>query len=140
MLRETGSARVAWGPSGSGGTNGDMLRVVIAAAADEYEILGEMGHGSAGAAMVLARELATSQLVALRLDQTTSDDGSVFTVVRELDQTVPALGGTLGGTCPECGTTVANGGRFCTQCGASISLIVAPDEARYDSPAAASEA
>lgn len=123
MLRETGSTRLmaGEGPSGSGGPNDNVLRAVMSAVVGEYEILGEMGRGVAGTIMYLARELGTSILVVLRLDPALSGDGSVLSLVRELEPGIPAAGQS----CSGCGAPSVGWGRFCAHCGAD--LIGGPD-------------
>ena len=116
MLRESGSTRVMAGPSGSGGPGDSVLRAVLATVSGQYQLLGELGRAVAGTIMYLARELHSSQLVVLRLDPAQSGEGSVLSVMRELNASIP--GGTA--PCPDCGATAVVWGRFCPACGADL--------------------
>ncbi len=114
MERQTGSTRLTVTPGGQGGDD-DLLRAVKEASAAEYETLGEMGRGERGSVVYLARERASQRLVALKL----RPDGGEYelSVVRELDETVPAMGNK----CPACKADLVGWGRFCSHCGKYLS-------------------
>jgi TPR repeat protein len=120
MERQTGSTRLTESPGGQGGVGGgdgddDLLRAVKAAAAAEYEILGEMGRGERGSVVYLSRERASQKLVALTL----RPHGAEYelSVLRELDASVPAMGDK----CPSCKVDLVGWGRFCSHCGKDLS-------------------
>lgn len=114
MERRTGSARLTASP-GDQGDEDEVLRAVKAAAAAEYEILGEMGRGERGSVLYLARERASDKLVALKL----RPDGREYelSVLRELDASVPALRSQ----CPSCKADLVGRGRYCSECGKDLS-------------------
>jgi TPR repeat protein len=116
MERQTGSTRLRGSPSGQGGAGEDeLLRAVRAAAAAEFEILGEMGRGERGSVLYLSRERTSQKLVALKL----RPDGGEYelSVLRELDASIPAIGDT----CPSCKVDLVGWGRFCSHCGKDLS-------------------
>lgn len=123
MLRQTGTTRVMSGRPGGVGADDELLRAVKEAAAHEYDILGELGRGAGGRVIYLARELATAKLVALRLEP--DGDGYALTVVRELDASIPPMGGV----CPKCRAPLVGWGRFCAQCGSDITGAQRSDSA-----------
>ena len=93
---------------------------VCEAAAGTFDVLGELGAGSAGGVVYLAREIAGQALVVLKLEP--GDDGAggsqyFLDVVRELDASVPDV--EL--RCPGCHGKLRQWARFCTQCGLDVS-------------------
>src|SRR5687768_17622250 len=97
----------------------DLFRAVRDVVASEYELLGELGRGEKGTVVYLARELATRNLVALKLDRGPSggDADYELTVLSQLDESIPSPGSN----CPYCGRRVQGWERFCPQCGRDIS-------------------
>lgn len=87
---------------------------------DEYDLLGELGC-SAGAAVWLARERPTGELVALRLDTDLAGDARTTdaSVLRNLGAAVPAAERS----CPLCLQTITDWRRFCGRCGADVAGI-----------------
>jgi len=107
------------------------MNTIERAAAGKYEILGELGADAWGTRVYLARDLAASGLVALRLQRRPGGDGASELQARgALDSSVPALGGE----CPTCFGTLSGWGRFCPRCGSDISGV-APGEPAGASPA-----
>ena len=118
VLRDSGTTRLKLPVAQPGAPPRDeLLDAVVAAAADEFIVLGEIGRASNGTIAYLARDVASEKLVALRLTRgDVSDNEYVLEVTRQLDTTVPAPPTT----CPKCGSGVRGWVRFCTQCGVDL--------------------
>ena len=106
---------------GAGVTRDDaMLQAVRDAAAGVYDLLGELGRNRRGSVVFLGRELATGNLTALKLEESSSDPNELeLSVAAELDESVPALGYE----CQYCGQRLDSWGRFCTFCGRDVSGV-----------------
>ena len=89
-----------------------------------YDLLGELGSDEHGEHLYLAREIATGALVGVSLSQDTAD-GSEFTV--EVRRTLGETVAVHGSVCPECSTPLPDLERFCFQCGADLSGVLAVD-------------
>ncbi|MGE0556398.1 MAG: zinc ribbon domain-containing protein [Gemmatimonadales bacterium] len=101
-------------PSGS---EPDLLEVVRGLAT-EHHVFGELGRRSDEDVWFLGRRHGDSSLVALRLQQTGTDEWGdpryEMKVARELGSEVP----TAQSNCHECGAQLRTFARFCGQCGA----------------------
>lgn len=99
-----------------------LLAQVRQAAEGVYDVLGEMGRSKSGNVVYLARELETSNLVAMKLSRSksasTGDDFNLE-VVKTLDNAVPGLENK----CPECKAVLPDFDRFCFRCGADLSGV-----------------
>lgn len=104
-------------------TNSDLLRAVRDAAADEFDVLGEIARDGDKTVVFLARDLETAELVALKLTRGEPDqsgpDQYVVEIVHELDASMP----DIDSYCPRCGSKLRRWARFCTQCGIDVSGI-----------------
>ena len=101
-----------------------FLRAVQRAVGGDFDVLGELGRGSKGKIVYLARETASRHLVALQLlpGEGGPDSGELWLdVLRKLDGSVPSAEGK----CPRCGETLRGWGRFCGQCGSDLSGVAA---------------
>ncbi len=104
-------------------TDSELLRAVRDAAADEFDVLGEIARDGLNTVVFLARDLQSTDLVALKLirgdpDQSGQDQYTVE-VVHELDASMP----DIDSTCPRCGAKLRRWARFCTQCGMDVSGV-----------------
>lgn len=124
MLREDGATRLNVAPGSSGSADDDLLRAVQQAAAQDFTVLGEIGRGNNGVIVYLARDTASSRLVALRL-QREGELANEFSLelARELDNSMPAPESK----CFKCGKAIRGWARFCSYCGADLSGAVAAD-------------
>ena len=120
VLRKSGSTRVSLpGVNAPGASANDFLEAVReVAAAEHYELLGEIGHGKDLSIVYLARDLQYKSLVALRLEPGVGDE-YVLEVVQQLDSSIPSVEGD----CPKCGTRPRGWGRYCTRCGLDLSGV-----------------
>ncbi len=120
VLRKSGTTRVSLpGVNAPGASANDFLEAVReVAAAEHYELLGEIGHGKDLSIVYLARDLQYKSLVALRLEPGVGDE-YVLEVVQQLDSSIPSVEGN----CPKCGTSPRGWGRYCTQCGLDLSGV-----------------
>ena len=109
-------------PNDAGAVRDDaMLSAVRDAAAGVYDLLGELGRNRRGSIVYLGRELATGNLIALKLDESQTEPGALeLSVAAELDESIPALGYE----CQYCGQELDSWGRFCTACGRDVSGVV----------------
>ncbi|UCC71412.1 MAG: hypothetical protein JSV86_13580, partial [Gemmatimonadota bacterium] len=90
------------------------LEAVKDAAADEFEVFGEIGRGDDASTVYLARDRADQLLVVLRLEAEPGAAGEYsLDVVKQLDASLPGPGGH----CPSCGEPPRRWRRFCTACG-----------------------
>jgi TPR repeat protein len=122
MLRREGATKLNLPALQDGAAPDDeFLQAVREAAEGEYEVLGEMGRGQRGAIVYLARDLSTTRLVALRLEQGDAPDEFSLEVVKQLDSSIPAVESS----CPRCGAPQRGWGRFCPQCGSDLSGLSA---------------
>jgi hypothetical protein len=101
-------------------SNAHLYVAVREAAAETFDVLGELGTGAKGGVVYLAREIASQALVVLKLEP--GDDGAggsqyFLDVIRELDASVPDV--EL--RCPRCRGKLRQWARFCTQCGLDVS-------------------
>jgi len=97
-----------------------LLRAVRAVSHDNFEVLGDMGRTTSDRVTLLARELASTNLVALRLQP--HGDEFRLDVMRALDESVPAA--EL--SCPDCNAPLHPGVHFCPRCGADATCVVMP--------------
>ena len=120
VLRKSGTTRVSLpGVNAPGASANDFLEAVReVAAAEHYELLGEIGHGKDLSIVYLARDLQYKSLVALRLEPGVGDE-YVLEVVQQLDSSIPSVEGN----CPKCGTRPRGWGRYCTRCGLDLSGV-----------------
>jgi hypothetical protein len=91
-----------------------LLRAVRAAAAAQFDVLGEIGRAGEGVRVYLAREGVSGNLVVLRLEHEVGDEFALD-LSRRLDHTVPAVF-----RCLQCGQQLSGWMRFCTCCGADL--------------------
>ena len=111
----------------------DRLRRAVRAAADGYEVLGDMPRADGGRVVFFARELPAGQIVALRLDQEQSPgERPHYTVAATRMMRPKMMYGTVGGEVPRAepwrGTPTAPGtfpptdfgAKVCPQCGDSF--------------------
>jgi hypothetical protein len=91
-----------------------------------YQVVGEMGRSTRGSVVYLARDLAASRLVALKLYRTDGTDPPEYTleVGATLDATIPGLECA----CPDCGKPTPDWGRYCYRCGADLGSGVNADQ------------
>ncbi len=120
VLRKSGTTRVSLpGVNAPGASANDFLEAVReVAAAEHYELLGEIGHGKDLSIVYLARDLQYKGLVALRLEPGVGDE-YLLEVVQQLDSSIPSVEGN----CPKCGTRPRGWGRYCTRCGLDLSGV-----------------
>jgi hypothetical protein len=121
MIDPSGKTQLNLAPvaGATGSREDDLFRAVRDVVAGEYELLGELGRGANGSVVYLAREVATRNLVALKLERGVSgaDADYELSVVPQLDESIPSPGSS----CPYCGRRVQGWERFCPQCGRDIS-------------------
>jgi len=117
-LGETGNTRFNLPAAGSQPTSQDpVLASVRAAAAPDYEVLGEIARSARdGSVLFLARAKVRGGLVALRLSKGSGSQEYLLELVRQLDATLPSPEGT----CGRCGKPFTNWARFCGKCGAAL--------------------
>jgi hypothetical protein len=115
VLRDTGTTQFKLPTVGQAPPPRDaFLEAVKDAAADEYQVLGEIGRGDDASTAYLARDLADQRLVALKLEADPEAVGEYsLDVVEQLDDSLPGPGGR----CPKCGEPPRRWRRFCTTCG-----------------------
>ena len=126
----------------------EQLRRAVRAAADGYEILGDMPRAQGGGVVFFARELPAGQIVALRLDQEQSPgERPHYTVAATRMMRPKLMYGTVGGevtraepwsgaptqpashppaqfgakVCPQCGDSFEGDIRFCPRDGTPLS-------------------
>src|SRR5678815_5555243 len=79
-----------------------LLRTLQSSLAGQFELFGELGRGSGGRIVYLAREIASGRLVALQLTptgtKTVGGEDYWFEILRTLDANVPAPDSD----CPRC--------------------------------------
>ena len=97
-----------------------LLRAVRAVSHENFEVLGDMGHSTSDRVTLLARELASTNLVALRLEP--RGDEFHLDVMRALDESIPAAALS----CPDCNAPLQSSVRFCPRCGADVSTVLMP--------------
>lgn len=118
MLRDSGTARVSVVPNPAAPRDDAFLKAVQGAAAEDFTVLGEIGRGTDGVIIYLAREVATNRLVALRLQREGQlADEFTLEVARHLDNSMPAPDSK----CFKCGKAIRGWARFCGYCGADLS-------------------
>ena len=106
-----------------------LLLAVRQELANQFEVFGELGRGDRGRIVYLARELTSTQLVALLLvpDESAPNAGAMdfeVQIVRRLDASIPAAESE----CPRCRKALRGWGRFCRHCGANLSGIPERDD------------
>lgn len=101
-----------------------LLERVRESVAGTYDLLGELGVDEHGILLYLAREATTGLLIGLSVTQTDTD-GAEYAV--EVRRTLGESVAVKGSVCPECNTTLPDLERFCFQCGADLSGVVAAD-------------
>lgn len=97
-----------------------LYAAVREAAAEVFDVFGELGIGAAGSVVYLAREVQSGSLVVLKLEPAPlGPDGPQYylDVARELDASIPDV--EL--RCPRCRGTLRQWARFCTHCGLDVS-------------------
>ena len=103
-------------------TDSELLQAVRAAAADEFDVLGEIARDGSDLVVFLAREFASDVLVALKLTREPDESGHdqySLTVARELDPSIP----DVESRCPRCNAKLRRWARFCTSCGTDVSGV-----------------
>lgn len=118
-LGQTGSARLSLPIAnvGTGSEDDALLAAVRAAAAPDFEVLGEIARSARdGSVLFLARAAADRGLVALRLSRGSSGQEFSLELVRQLDSTLPSPEGS----CPRCGAPFVAWARFCGKCGSAL--------------------
>ncbi|MGH7623719.1 MAG: hypothetical protein ACREOJ_00180, partial [Gemmatimonadaceae bacterium] len=85
-----------------------------------FEVLGDIGRSTSDRVTLLAREVASTNLVALRLEP--RGDEFRLHVMRALDESIPAT--EL--SCPDCNAPLQPSVHFCPRCGADASSVVMP--------------
>jgi hypothetical protein len=117
-LDRTGGTRFNLPATGSQtGSEDPVLAAVKAAAAPDYEVLGEIARSARdGKVLFLARARVGGTLVALRLSPGTGPEDFLLELVRQLDSTLPSPEGT----CWRCGKPFTKWARFCGHCGAAL--------------------
>jgi hypothetical protein len=104
-----------------------LLRTLQSSLAGQFELFGELGRGSGGRIVYLAREIASGRLVALQLTptgtKTVGGEDYWFEILRTLDANVPAPDSD----CPRCHKPLGGWGRYCRHCGVDLSGIAAGD-------------
>ncbi len=129
-------------PTGGEGAEADetLLAAVRAAAAPDFEVLGEIARRERdGAVVFLARAAADRGLVALRVTPEPGGMEFQLELVRKLDPGLPSPAGT----CSRCGAQFLAWARFCSKCGSAIFGGAEDDEsphAREELRAAVEEA
>lgn len=105
-------------PTGPGaGSEDPLLTAVRAAAAPDFEVLGEVARSARdGAVLFLARAVPDGGLVALRLTRGTGSEQYQLELLRQLDPSLPSPEGT----CARCGAAFADWARFCGKCGSPV--------------------
>lgn len=114
--------------AGTTGAEDPLFAAVRETAAPDYEVLGEITRSvHSGAVVFLARAAADRGLVALRV--TPEADGQEFglELVKRLDASLPAPGGT----CSKCGAPFVAWARFCNKCGSAIFGSADPQESPH---------
>ncbi len=101
-----------------------LLEQVRESVAGTYDLLGELGVDEHAIMLYLAREATTGLLVGLSVTQSDTD-GAEYAV--EVRRTLGESVAVEGSVCPECNTTLPDLERFCFQCGADLSGVVAAD-------------
>jgi len=100
-----------------------LLRTLQSSLAGRFELFGELGRGTGGRMVYLAREIASGRLVALQLtptgSKTVGGEDYWFEILRTLDADVPAPESD----CPRCGKPLGGWGRYCRHCGADLGRI-----------------
>ena len=117
ILRDSGSTNFNIPQVGEAGTppHDALLGAVRKAAAGEYEVFGEITRGEDSSVVYLARDVADTRLLVLKL--TPGSGGEyVLEVVKELDSSVAAPEGA----CPSCRSPLRQWGRYCTRCGSDL--------------------
>ena len=93
------------------------LADVQEAAAEAYEIFGELGRGPRGLTIYLARERsARASMVLLELQPTGRGSAGFEEFALEFAGEVHAPGSVTGRICPSCGASDPRSGRFCARC------------------------
>ena len=100
-----------------------LLAAERGAASHELELLAELGERAGGPVAYLAAERTTRTLVVGLVSPVGPGDRYVFSIARELDDSIP--GPTS--TCQTCGRSVEGWTRFCA-CGNDLSGVTAPDD------------
>jgi hypothetical protein len=118
MLRDNGTAMLNVVPNPAVSADEAFLRAVQQAAAADFTVLGEIGRGTDGVIMYLARDTQSNLLVALRL-QREGHLANEFTLelARQLDNSMPAPESK----CFKCSHAISGWARFCSYCGADLS-------------------
>ena len=118
-------------------SNADLYVAVREAAAGTFDVLGELGTGTSGGVVYLAREIGGETLVVLKLEPGTDETGATqyyLDVAEALDASVP----DVEMHCPRCKAKLRQWARFCTQCGLDVSGE-APSSGEFASRAALRE-
>jgi len=115
VLRDKGTTQFKLPTVGKAAPPRDaFLDAVKDAAADEYQVFGEIGRGDDAGTVYLARDLADQRLVVLKLEAEPEAVGEYsLDLVEQLDDSLPGPGGR----CPGCGRPPRRWRRFCTACG-----------------------
>ncbi|MBK8056871.1 MAG: hypothetical protein IPK33_03015 [Gemmatimonadetes bacterium] len=109
----------------------DLLNDLRSALSADFDVVGFLGRSDERNVYFLARELVTSELVALRLKRTgfTADGQEEYepSVVRDLDPSVP----DPSPNCPRCSAPLRAWAKFCTQCRLELSGVSSSMSQQY---------
>jgi hypothetical protein len=109
------------------------LAEVQEAASEAYEIYGELGRGTRGYPIYLARERSNNaRMVLLELLPVGADAAGGTEYALEFRGEVQTPGSVSGRICPSCGASDPRSGRFCARCRYNFSDASGPIQSRED--------
>jgi hypothetical protein len=98
----------------------DLVAHAASALEDRYRLFGELGRGAGGSVAVLARDVVSRGLVALRIRLLSDRPDTVHVaVLKRLDASLPELTGA----CPSCSEALQSWTPFCPFCAADLSRV-----------------
>jgi hypothetical protein len=115
------------------------VAAVRAAAAPDYEVLGEIARKEHEGAVLFLAKARAGGLVALRLTRNPTTQEYFLELLKQLDPSLPSPEGT----CGKCGASFSDWARFCSKCGTPLwgdPTAHASGRAREDLRAAVEEA